>query len=175
MSISYVELMCCLFWKTLWDFYMVLHSKEVWTTYFHTINIPDDASTTYATIFHKNHMTDEILADTTADNLRQLGIRTFGDIKTILHHAKVNTPATTKPPDTTTSPITITTFIKKPAAKPPIILHDMTRPQFRKFQTEIFLKGLPTYQKTRYRHNSTMHVMKLFKTTLLITLLISSL
>ena len=63
MSISYVELMCCLFWKTLWDFYMVLHSKEDWTTYFRTINIPDDASTTYAAIFHKNHMTDEILAE----------------------------------------------------------------------------------------------------------------
>ena len=63
MSISYVESMCCLFWKTLWDFYMVLHSKEDWTTYFRTINIPDDASTTYAAIFHKNHMTDEILAE----------------------------------------------------------------------------------------------------------------
>ena len=152
MSISYVELMCCLFWKTLWDFYMVLHSKEDWTTYFRTINIPDDASTTYAAIFHKNHMTDEILAEPLLINF-----------------------ATTIPPDNTTSPTTINTFIKTPAAKPPIILHDMTKPQFCKFQTEIFLKGLPTYQTTRYMHNSTMHVMKLFKTTLLIPLLISSL
>ena len=174
MSISYVESMCCLFWKTLWDFYMVLHSKEDWTTYFRTINIPDDASTTYAAIFHKNHDWWNSCW-TTADKLRQPGIRIFGDIKTILHHAKVNTPATTIPPDNTTSPTTINTFIKTPAAKPPIILHDMTRPQFCKFQTEIFLKGLPTYQTTRYMHNSTMHVMKLFKTTLLIPLLISSL
>ena len=46
---------------------MVLHSKADWTAYFHTINIPDDASTTYAAIFHENRMTDEILADTTAN------------------------------------------------------------------------------------------------------------
>ena len=77
-----------------WDLNMALHRKEEWTTYFRTINIPDDASTTYATIFHENPMTDEILADIAAADLRQLGIRIFGDIKTILHHAKENTPTT---------------------------------------------------------------------------------
>ena len=121
-------------------------------------------------------MTDEILADTTADDLCQLGIRIFGDIKTILHHAKDNTPTNTIAPDTTKSPTTITTFMKTPAAKPPIILHDMKRLQFCKFQTNgMFLKGLPTYQTPRYMHSSTMHVMELFKSTLLIPLLTSSL
>ena len=121
-------------------------------------------------------MTDEILADITAADLRQLGIGIFGDIKTILHHAKENTPTTTIAPDTTTSQTTITTFMKTPAAKPPIILHDMKRLQFCKFQTNgMFLKGLPTYQTTRYMHSSTMHVMELFKSTLLIPLLASSL
>ena len=111
-----------------WDLNMALWSKEDCTTYSHTINIHDDASTTYAAIFHKNHLTNEILADTTVNNLCQLGIRIFGDIKTIFHHAKANTPA-----NTTTSPTTITTFMKMPAAKPRIILHHMTQSQFRKF------------------------------------------
>ena len=105
---------------------MAQRSKEDWTTYFLTINIPDDASTNYAAIFYKNFMTNEILADTTADDLHQLGIGIFGNIKTILHHAKTNTPTTTIPPDTTTSPTTVHTFMKTPAAKPPIILNDMT-------------------------------------------------
>ena len=81
-------------------------------------------------------MTDEILADTAADDLCQLGIRIFGDIKTILHHAKENPPTNTIAPDTTKSPTTITTFMKTPAAKPPIILHDMKRLQFCKFRTD---------------------------------------
>ena len=81
-------------------------------------------------------MTDEILADITAADLRQLGIGIFEDIKTILHHAKENTPTTTIAPDTTTSQTTITTFMKTPAAKPPIILHDMKRLQFCKFRTD---------------------------------------
>ena len=110
-----------------------LGSLEDWTTYFCTFDIPDDASITYATIFRENHMTDEILAHTTADNLRQLGIEIFGDIKTILYHGEANTPATTIPWDTTSFPTTITTFMKTPAAKLPIILHDMTRLQFSKF------------------------------------------
>ena len=71
-------------------------------------------------------MTSEILADITADDLCQLGIGIFGHIKAILHHAKANTPATTIPLDTTTSPTTITILMKTPAAKPSIILHDMT-------------------------------------------------
>ena len=125
-----------------WDLNIALRSKEDWTTYFCTINIPDDASTTYAVIFHNNHMTAYILGDTTANNLCQLGIRIFGGIRTIIHHAKVNTPTTTIPPDTTTiprdtttSPTTLTTFMKT-AAKPPIILHDTTQLQFRKFWTD---------------------------------------
>ena len=174
MSISYVESMCCLFWKTLWDFFMVLHSKEDWTTYFSTINLPDDASTTYAAIFHKNHMTDEILAEpllTSFANQASEYLETSKLSSIMLKWTHLPLPY----PRSTTSPTTINTFIKTPAAKPPIILHDMTKPPFCKFQTEIFLKGLPTYQTTRYMHNSTMHVMKLFKTTLLIPLLISSL
>ena len=109
-----------------WDLNMALRSKEDWTTYFCTIKTPDDASTTYAAIFHENHMTSEILADITADDHCQLGIGIFGDTKAILYHAKANTPATTIPLDTTTSPTTITILMKMPAAKPSIILHDMT-------------------------------------------------
>lgn len=96
---------------------MALRSKEEWTTYFRQINIPDDVSATYATIFHDNRITNEILADTTADDLRQMGIGVFGDIKTILNHAKVNRPTTTTSPDTSLPQTTATTFMKNPSCK----------------------------------------------------------
>ena len=60
---------------------MALRSKEDWTTYFCTIKTPDDASTTYAAIFHENHMTSEILADITADDHCQLSIEYLGTRK----------------------------------------------------------------------------------------------
>ena len=66
---------------------MALCSREAWTTYFQNINIPDDVAATYATIFHTNQITTDTLADTTADDLCQLDIEIFGDIKAILHHA----------------------------------------------------------------------------------------
>ena len=65
---------------------MALHSREAWNTYFQNINIPDDVAATYATIFNTNWITTNTLADTTADDLRQLGIEIFGDIKAILRH-----------------------------------------------------------------------------------------
>ena len=47
-----------------------------------------------------------------------------------------------------------------------MIWHDCNLANFE--PTGMFLKGLPTYQTTRYMHSSIMHVMKLFKTTLVL-------
>ena len=65
---------------------MALRSREAWNTYFQNINIPDDVAATYATIFHTNWITTNTLTDTAADDLRQLSIEIFGDIKAILRH-----------------------------------------------------------------------------------------
>ena len=82
---------------------MVLHSRQAWTTYFQNINIPDDVAATYATTFHTNRITTSTLADTTTNDLCQLGIEIFGDIKAILCHAQP-TPPVSNPEPTTTNP-----------------------------------------------------------------------
>ena len=70
---------------------MVLHSKADWTAYFHTINIPDDASTTYAAIFHENRMTDEILADTTANECSTMHVMNALQCNETVQNNLVNT------------------------------------------------------------------------------------
>ena len=83
---------------------MELHSREAWTTYFQNINIPDDVAATYATIFHTDRITTDTLADTTTNDLCQLGTDIFGDIKAILHHAWPTPPASNPEP----SPLQLT-------------------------------------------------------------------
>lgn len=78
-------------------------------------------------------MNAELLAQTTPDDLRTLGINALGDIKTILKYftpSQATTNAVAQPNTQQEQ------FMKTPAAKPPQILVDMTRPQFRKFKTD---------------------------------------
>ena len=101
--------------------------------HFQNINIPDHVAASYATIFHTNWITTANLADTITNDLWQLGIEISGHIKAILHHARPTQPVS-NPEPLTINPTA--TFIKTPAAKPPLILSDMTWPQFHKFRTD---------------------------------------
>ena len=105
---------------------MVLQSKERWTTNLVTLNIKHHITEQYATIFYANQITEAVL-ETTDAVLQQLGIKDFVDTKSILHHAQSTitnprTSITTPPLPDTTYNNSVTTFMKPPLAKPPIIL-----------------------------------------------------
>ena len=91
-------------------------------------------------MFCANPITEAVLVETTATELSQLGIKVFGDIKTILHNAQSTTTdprtSTTRNPANTTSNDSVSKSMKTPAAKPPTILADMMQPQFCKFCTD---------------------------------------
>lgn len=101
-------------------------AKERWTTNLVTLNIKHHITEQYATIFYAKQITEAVL-ETTDAVLQQLGIKDFVDTKSILHHAQSTitnprTSITTPPLPDTTYNNSVTTFMKPPLAKPPIIL-----------------------------------------------------
>jgi len=53
---------------------MALQSTDQWEALFNKLNIPATEASTYAKSFHSNRMNAELLAQTTPDDLRTLGI-----------------------------------------------------------------------------------------------------
>ena len=103
------------------DFNMMLRTKEQWTELFISFHIPADIAKVSANKFILNCIAELNFPDLTKDDLQELSITTFGDIKNILRKQVTLTSPTTQ---SDTNPPTSSSFMKTPAAK----LSQLTQP-----------------------------------------------
>ena len=65
-----------------------LVDEPSWKQFFLDIEIPETKSTTYASLFARNRITDKTLSSLTVDHLQKLGVTILGDQLAILDCAK---------------------------------------------------------------------------------------
>lgn len=106
---------------------MALRTEAQWKTFFQSAKITNETTqTNYAKIFADNSLTELSLEGLDKDTLTELGINVIGDRLSILQCAK-NKRAPSTPSTVAKASVT---------AKLPTLTHEMTQPQFRKFQQD---------------------------------------
>ena len=107
---------------------MALRTDAQWKTFFQSAKITDEPKLSdYAKIFVDNSLTELSLEGLDKETLTELGITVVGDRLSILQCARNRQPPTT--PSTTVAKASVT-------AKLSTLTHEMTQPQFRKFQQD---------------------------------------
>ena len=100
-------------------------SAEIWMTFMINAGIPEKHAKEYSDIFAAQSMSIDTVTELDRDTLTELGVATIGHALSILKHAK---KADIKPAKSL--------GMKTAAPKPPQLVADLTRPQFRKFRID---------------------------------------
>ena len=109
---------------------MALRTEAQWKEFFQSATITDDAvSTDYAKTFTQNSLTELSLEGLDKDTLTELGITVVGHRLSILQCVRKKQQSQ--------QPVTSHSSAKASVtAKLPELTHEMTQPQFRKFQQD---------------------------------------
>ena len=107
---------------------MALLTEARWEDFFRSASITDEAASTYAKAFLDNGFSKLSLPLLDKDTLKDVGITTIGHQLSIIQHVKSLSPPT--------SARTNTVAKASVSAKLSTITHEMTKPQFRKFQQD---------------------------------------
>ena len=114
---------------------MALQSDQYWETHLRKAGIPAEATHQYAKSFTENRITAKLLPSMDRTFLRDLGITVIGDIMKILQCTSLGTSDSTTPITASSTSTTVPTVSHK-SAKLPLIMSEMTHPQFRKFRID---------------------------------------
>ena len=116
---------------------MALQTEEEWKQFFQSLKITNDTViTNYAKIFMDNEFTDLSLEGLDKQTLTELGITIVGHRSSILRWAEKKrepVPVASSTPVATSTPVAKAAAVR---AKLPELTHEMTQPQFRKFQQD---------------------------------------